>query len=134
MSISENANKKRRQWSILHIFNWSINTVIRSDISACCAKLWIKKAWKVSSFHFIFHSIPFSVTLRLLRRLWAPHPMKNLIDFFFPLLAICLQSKSKCDPVIRPGNICDHRILQFDYLKAFPSITQEQEYPQIWDL
>ena len=32
--------------------------------------------------------------------------------------------------VIPTGDICDQRILQSNCLKAFPAITQEQEFPQ----
>ena len=36
--------------------------------------------------------------------------------------------------VIPPGDIRDQRILQSNCLKAFPAVTQEQEFPQIYDL
>ena len=39
------------------------------DKRTCCGKSWIKNTWKVSSFHFIFQSILFYVTLVLLRNL-----------------------------------------------------------------
>ena len=45
----------------------------------------------------------------------------------FLLLAMCLQVKNQCDPVNLPGDICDQRILQSNWLKAFLVITQEQE-------
>ena len=70
---------------------------------------------KVSSFHFIFHSI-FSVTLQLLRS-----------------LAAYLHARNQSDPVILSGDICDQRILQFNWFKAFPVITQEQGFP-LWYL
>ena len=43
---------------------------------------------------------------------------------FLPLLAICLHAKIQCDPVI-PSEI---------YVESFPAITQERQFPQIWDL
>ena len=70
---------------------------------------------KVSSFHFIFHSI-FSVTLQVLRS-----------------LAAYLHAKNQSDPVILSGDICDQRILQSNWFKAIPVITQEQELP-LWYL
>ena len=103
------------------------------DKRICYDKLWIKNAWKVSSFHFPFHSILFSERLQLLRSLWASHPMENLVEFF-SLLTICLQAKNQCDPVIPSGDIWDLRILQPNWLKAFPAKTQEQGFLQIWDL
>ena len=53
--------------------------------------------------------------------------------FFFT--SGCLNAKNNvCDPVIPSGDRCDLRILQSHWLKAFPAITQEQGFPQIWDL
>ena len=98
------------------------------DKRTCYDKLWIKNAWKVSSFHFIFRSILFSVTLQLLRRLCAPHPMENLVDIF-PFLVICLQARNKCDPVTPSGDICNKRILQSNW-STYNSRTRI--YP--WDL
>ena len=43
---------------------------------------------------------------------------------FLPLLAICLHAKNQCDPVI-PSEI---------YVEGLPAITQERQFPQIWDL
>ena len=43
---------------------------------------------------------------------------------FLPLLAICLHAKNQCDPVI-PSEI---------YVESLPAITQERQFPQIWDL
>ena len=45
-----------------------------------------------------------------------------------------LVAKNKCDLVILSGDKYDLRILQSNWLKAFPAITQDQEFPQIWDL
>ena len=53
---------------------------------------------------------------------------------YFPLLAICLHAKTQCDPIISSGDICDQINLQSIWLKAFLTLTQEQELPQIWDL
>ena len=88
-----------------------------------------ENAWKVSSFHFIFNSILILVRLQLLRTFKALHPMGNLVEMFFLLLAI-----RHCDPVISSKNICDQTILQSNCLKAFLVITQEQEFSQIQDL
>ena len=96
----------------------------------CCDKLWIKNAWKVSYFCFVFHYILFSGTLQH----WEASKHTTLWKIwlkFFPLLAICLHAKNQCDPVIPSGDICDQRILQSNWLKAFPGITQET---QKWDL
>ena len=98
------------------------NTVLWLNKRTCCDRLWIKNAWKVSSFHFIFHSILNPVTLKFLRSLWAPHSK------------IYLKSFSYSGSVIPSQDICDQRILQSNWLKAFPAITQEQKFPQIWDL
>ena len=38
-----------------------------------------------------------------------------------------LQIKKQCGP--SSGDICDQRILQSIWLKAFPPITEEQEFP-----
>ena len=104
------------------------------DKTTCCDKVWIRNARKVSSFHFIFHSILFSVTLEILTSLWAPHPSENLVQIFFPLLAICLHAKNQCDPVIPSADICAQWILQSNWLKALLAITQEQDFPYIWEL
>ena len=63
--------------------SWSINTIIWLEKRTCCDKLWIKNLWKLSSFHFILHSILFSVTPQLLRSFWAPQPMNDLIETVF---------------------------------------------------
>ena len=86
---------------------------------------------KVSSLHLIFHSILFSVTQQ------APasehHNLSNIGLNIFVLLAICLQAKKQRDPVIPSGDKCDQRILKSTWLKAFAAISQDQEFPQIWD-
>ena len=116
----------------LKISSWSKNTAIWLDKKNCCDKLSIDNKWKVSSFHFIFHYILFSVTL-----LEKPVSTRSYGKFgwnAFPLLTICLHAKNKCNPVIPSADICDYRILQSNWLKAFLAIIQEQAFPQIWDL
>ena len=58
--------------------------------------------------------------------------MKNFVDFFF--LFWVSTSKNQIDPTIPSGDRCDQRILQSNWLKAFPAVTQKQEFPKIWDL
>ena len=48
-----------------------------------------------------------------------------------PPLAICLHDKNQLDPVNPLGDICDQRIVQSNWLKEFPAIIQQQEFPQI---
>ena len=77
------------------------------------------------SVYFSFYTI--LVRLQLLRSLRASHPMKSLIEFFFSssgYLATC----KKCVSFIPSGDICDQRILQSNWLKAFLAITQGQEF------
>ena len=139
LSISKHARKQK--WWFLRISSWLIYTAIWLDMSTCCDKFWIKNAWKFSSFHFIFHSIPFSVKLLLLS-LWATPtivcslghvwtclitPYKKFRLNFFPFLADYLQAKNQHDPVNPSRGICDQRILQSNWLKAFLAITHEQE-------
>ena len=115
------------------MFSWSINNAIWLDKRSCCDKLWIKNAWKVSSFHFTFHSILFSVTMKLLRSLWVPQPMKIWLNFFFIFLLSVYVHKSN---VIQSFHqeICAQRIIQFLWLKAFLVVPEEQEFPQIRNL
>ena len=79
--------------------------------------------------NFSFHTI-FSDTTST--SLWAPQPIKYWLNIFV-LLAICLQAKKQRDPVIPSGDKCDQRILKSTWLKAFAAISQDQEFPQIWD-
>ena len=123
--------KKDKQWS-LQIFSWSINTAIWLDKRPCCDKLQIKNAWNVSSFHFIFQSVLFSSDNATPEKRMSTTPYEKIIYIFPPLLALCLHAKNQCDPVISSGDICNHRNLQYNWLKAFPVITQEQEFSQIW--
>ena len=82
--------------------------------------------------YFSFYTI-FSDTATLEKSL-STTPYGKFGWFFFPFLAICLHTKIKCDLLIPSGNICDQRILQFNLLKTFLAIIQEQEFPQIRDL
>ena len=59
---------------------------------------------------------------------------KIWLKYFYSSLAFCLHVKNRSDPVTPTEDICDKRTLQSNWLKAFPAITQEQEFPQIWDL
>ena len=104
------------------------------DKRTCSDKLWIKNAWKLLSFHFIFHSILPPARLLLLRSLWAPqpiacslghvwpHPMKNLIEYFFHFSAHLCICKNQSDTVISLGGISNQRILLSNWLKALPAI------------
>ena len=49
---------------------------------------------------------------------------KDWLKCFLPLSLICQQAKG----------ISDQRILQSDWWRAFLTLTQEQEFPEIWDL
>ena len=56
---------------------------------------------------------------------------KPLLEIFstFGYMAAC--KKKTRDPVIPSGGIPDQRILQSSKLRAFPVITQEQEFSQL---
>ena len=84
--------KERKKKRSLKISSSSINTGIYLNKKTCCVnKLSIKNTWKVSSFHFICHSIIFSVTLQLLRTLWAPHPMRDMFKIVLFWLSVYMQ-------------------------------------------
>ena len=104
------------------------------------------KCMETLIFHFMFPSILFPVKLQLLRSLWAPltivcslghawpHSMNDLVEIFILFWLSVHMQKNQCDPVIPSGGICDQRFLQTNWLKAFPAITQGQEFFQTWDL
>ena len=48
--------------------------------------------------------------------------MEILVQIFLPLLAIYLHAKNESDSLIPSGDICDQRILQSYWLKAFLAI------------
>ena len=56
------------------------------------------------------------------------------MKFFLPLaiLAIYLHGKNQCHPDVPSGDIYDQIILQSNWLKDFPAITQEQEFWNLW--
>ena len=59
----QTCKKKKEKQSSLQTFCCSINTVMWLDKRTCCDKIWIKNTWKISSFHFLFYSMLFSVSL-----------------------------------------------------------------------
>ena len=83
----------------------------------CCDKLWIKSAPKLSSFHFILHSIQFSMMRQLLRSLWAPNPKKNLVEIFVVYWLSVYVQKINVIQSFLSGYMCDQRILQSHWLK-----------------
>ena len=51
-------------------------------------------------------------------------------SFYTIFSDIATLAKNQCDSAIPSGDICDQRILQSNWLKAFLAETQEQEFSQ----
>ena len=99
------------------------------DKRTCCDKLWIKNASLIFALFFVldyFQSHCNSWKASEDNTLWKTWLI------FFPLLAIWVIARNQCDPVITSRDIGDQRILQSNWLQAFPGTIQE--FPQIWDL
>ena len=86
----------------------------------------VKNAQKFSSFHFVFHSNTIFSDTAILQKPLTPHSMKILVEFFpsSDYLSTCKKIN-----VIQSFHqeICDQRILQSNWLKAFLALTEEQE-------